>query len=80
MKTQKKLSGNPKTKVPKKYFLSEPEIREVQARRETLAWIHNLILGDIQNYLVAVVFPRFSIKEGQKTRVSDDATYLEVVE
>lgn len=77
MKTKSKKSS---VKETKKLFLTKEETQEVQSRRETLVWIHNLVLHDIQNFLVAVAFPRLGVKEGQKTKVSEDGTYLEVIE
>ena len=74
------MKSKEKKSSAKKLFLTKEETQEVQSRRETLVWLSHLITNDIQNYLVAVAFPRLSVKEGTKARVSDDGTYLEVIE
>lgn len=62
----------------KKLFLTKEESAEVQNRRGVAFYLHNLLMHDIQNYLVETAFIRLKLPKQAKVRVSDDGTYLEV--
>lgn len=64
----------------KKLFLSEEERDFVRNEWGLLSHIRELVLGNINNYLMDTAYLRLKVPQGANVKLAEDATYIEIVE
>lgn len=70
-----------KQKEPKKYYLSDEELRNVTSRKsliEEYTHVNRLLKQDLEGYMVAVVGKRIGLKDDEAMHLSSDSKYVEV--
>lgn len=73
MSEQKKLSV-------KKLFLSTEERDFVRNEWNLLAHLRDLVLQNINNYLIDTAYLRLKVPKGAKVKLGEDASYIEIEE
>ena len=63
-----------------KWFLTKEEQQNITFRKTSVSFLNDLIYKDINVYLYQVVCPRLALDPKASIKLSDDASYLEVVD